>query len=138
MLPNLLLCAHIENFANFVFCLISGALKDLLDDYTVSFILAGIPPIFGAFFMCFIHRIKTEEVQQQNSPVHLESSTSKTMIASATVTTNLSTNMEEKAQESESLLVKNGKFVNNSLLLLFLEILLSLFAFYWKMSPIEL
>jgi len=87
---------------------LAGALKDLLDDYTVSFILAGIPPIFGAFFMCFIHRIKTEEVQQQNSPVHLESSTSKTMIASATVTTNLSTNMEEKAQESESLLVKNG------------------------------
>ena len=86
----------------------------MLDDYTVSFILAGIPPIFGAFFMCFIHRIKTEEVQQQNSPVHLESSTSKTMIASATVTTNLSTNMEEKAQESESLLVKNGKFVNTT------------------------
>ena len=85
--------------------------------------------------MCFIHRIKTEEVQQQNSPVHLESSTSKTMIASATVTTNLSTNMEEKAQESESLLVKNGKFVNNYLLLQFLELLLSLAAVCWKISP---
>ena len=96
-----------------VFSVISGALKDLLQDYTVSFILAGIPPLFGAFFMCFIHRIKTDDEVQENNPVHLESNTSKKIIASATVTTNLSTNMEEKAQESESLLVKNGKFVNN-------------------------
>ena len=34
---------------------IAGLLKDKLGDYTVAFVLAGLPPIISAIFMSFMH-----------------------------------------------------------------------------------
>ena len=81
-------------------------------DYTVAFILAGIPPIFGAVFMFLIYKVKSHQgfSYDQASPVLLESSDQKveSLTGSVTVTTNLSV-MDDKTQETESLLIQNSK-----------------------------
>ena len=41
---------------------IVGLLKDKLGNYTVAFICAGIPPLIGALFMCFIYRVKKQKL----------------------------------------------------------------------------
>merc|ERR1712223_2240739 len=96
--------------------LIAGYLYDTLGkDYTVAFIVAGIPPIMGALFMCLIYRMKAPE---NNSATPCEaniealgknelkiSETSPTLMQSLTATSALSA---ENALETESLLVKNG------------------------------
>ena len=81
-------------------------------DYTVAFILAGIPPIFGAVFMFLIYKVKSHQgfSYDQASPVLLESSDQKveSLTGSVTVTTNLSV-MDDKTHETESLLIQNSK-----------------------------
>jgi len=96
--------------------LIAGYLYDTLgEDYTVAFIVAGIPPIIGALFMCLIYRMKAPE-NNTTTPceVNIEalgknelknSETSPSLMQSLTATTALSA---ETALETESLLVKNG------------------------------
>ena len=94
-----------------------GYLYDSLgNDYTVAFIVAGIPPILGAMLMCLIYRVKTPS--SNSSEVHnvetligknevkTTSETSHTLMQSLTATSALSA---ETALETESLLVKNGK-----------------------------
>merc|ERR1719219_1596426 len=39
--------------------LIAGCLYDYFKNYTVAFVVAGIPPIVGAGFMCLIYRMNT-------------------------------------------------------------------------------
>jgi len=96
--------------------LIAGYLYDSLgNDYTVAFIVAGIPPILGAMLMCLIYRVKTplsnsSEVQNVETligknEVKTTSETSHTLMQSLTATSALSA---ETALETESLLVKNG------------------------------
>jgi len=96
--------------------LIAGILYDTLDkDYTVAFIVAGIPPIIGAILMCLIYRMKAPENNSATPcEVNIEplgknelkiSETSPALMQSLTATTSLSA---ENALETESLLVKNG------------------------------
>jgi len=96
--------------------LIAGYLYDSLgNDYTVAFIVAGIPPILGAMLMCLIYRVKTplsnsSEVHNienliGKNEVKTTSETSHTLMQSLTATSALSA---ETALETESLLVKNG------------------------------
>jgi len=94
--------------------LIAGYLYDSLDkDYTVAFIVAGVPPIIGALFMCLIYKMKSPS-NPNGSEVNIEalgqnevktSETSPTLMQSLTATSALSA---ETALETESLLVKNG------------------------------
>jgi len=96
--------------------LIAGYLYDSLgNDYTVAFIVAGIPPILGAMLMCLIYRVKTPlsnssevhnvETLIGKNEVKTTSETSHTLMQSLTATSALSA---ETALETESLLVKNG------------------------------
>ena len=85
----------------------SGILFDQLGNYTLAFILAGIPPICGAFLMCFIYKIKSPERPQ---PSNLENATlpsGEALVPSQTATTVLS---EQLVVETESLLKPQGIF----------------------------
>ena len=92
------------------FFFISGYLKDHLKNYNVAFILAGIPPIVGAIFMCLIYKIKipTPNINDDTTtinPVLLESEQRvQSLTGSATETTNLSSMENDKNFETESLL----------------------------------
>ena len=93
-----------------IFFFISGYLKDHLKNYNVAFILAGIPPIVGAIFMCLIYKIKipTPNINDDTTtinPVLLESEQRvQSLTGSATETTNLSSMENDKNFETESLL----------------------------------
>lgn len=82
---------------------IAGILFDKLGNYTLAFILAGIPPIFGAFFMCLIYKVKSP-VSSPPAMTSLETpldSSGEALVASQTATTVLSAQLEV---ETESLL----------------------------------
>lgn len=97
-------------FLTFLIIFISGYLKDHLKNYNVAFILAGIPPIVGAIFMCLIYKIKipTPNINDDTTtinPVLLESEQRvQSLTGSATETTNLSSMENDKNFETESLL----------------------------------
>ena len=79
-----------------------------MGDYTLAFILAGIPPIFGATFMCLIYKIKSP-VSSPQAMSNLENpldSSGEALVASQTATTVLSAQLEV---ETESLLKPKGK-----------------------------
>ena len=79
-----------------------------MGDYTLAFILAGIPPIFGATFMCLIYKIKSP-VPSPQAMSNLENpldSSGEALVASQTATTVLSAQLEV---ETESLLKPKGK-----------------------------
>ena len=103
-----------------IFFFFLGYLYDTLGkDYTVAFIVAGIPPIMGALFMCLIYRMKAPENNTATpGEANIEalgknelkiSETSPTLMQSLTATSALSA---ENALETESLLVKNGNFTH--------------------------
>ena len=78
-----------------------------MGDYTLAFILAGIPPIFGATFMCLIYKIKspvpsTQAMSNLENPLD---SSGEALVASQTATTVLSAQLEV---ETESLLKPKG------------------------------
>ena len=77
----------------------------------MAFILAGIPPIVGAIFMCLIYKIKIPTPINDDttiSPVLLESEQRvQSLTGSATETTNLSSMENDKNFETESLLDNN-------------------------------
>ena len=78
-----------------------------MGDYTLAFILAGIPPIFGATFMCLIYKIKSP-VPSPQAMSNLENpldSSGEALVASQTATTVLSAQLEV---ETESLLKPKG------------------------------
>ena len=79
-----------------------------MKNYNVAFILAGIPPIVGAIFMCLIYKIKIPTPINDDttiSPVLLESEQRvQSLTGSATETTNLSSMENDKNFETESLL----------------------------------
>jgi len=82
---------------------IAGILFDQLGNYTLAFILAGIPPILGAFLMCLIYKIKSPEPERPQ-PSNLENATlpsGEALVPSQTATTVLS---EQLVVETESLL----------------------------------
>jgi len=37
--------------------LVAGVLYDRFENYTLAFVLAGVPPVVGAIFMCLIHKV---------------------------------------------------------------------------------
>ena len=84
----------------------------------MAFIVAGIPPIVGAGFMCLIYRMKNPSNRGTSSSddVNIEAlgknemkneTSAPTLMQSLTATSALSA---ETALETESLLVKNGKY----------------------------
>ncbi len=93
--------------------LMAGYFYDWLGNYTLAFIVAGIPPIFGACFMTLIYKVG-------NKPNHLdvtieqpedkaeEEEEGSTLMPSRTAISTLSTEPLENG-ESESLLVTNGE-----------------------------
>ena len=92
-----------KNFSPFF----AGILFDKLGNYTLAFILAGIPPIFGAFFMCLIYKVKSP-VSSPPAMTSLETpldSSGEALVASQTATTVLSAQLEV---ETESLLKPKG------------------------------
>ena len=95
--------------ANENFSVFSGILFDQLGNYTLAFILAGIPPILGAFLMCLIYKIKSPEPERPQ-PSNLENATlpsGEALVPSQTATTVLS---EQLVVETESLLKPQGNF----------------------------
>ena len=70
----------------------------------LAFILAGIPPIFGAFFMCLIYKVKGPALPDLEAETPPESG--EALVPSQTVTTTLSAQLEV---EKESLLNQKGK-----------------------------
>ena len=99
-----------KNLLAYFLTFFSGYLKDHLKNYNVAFILAGIPPIVGAIFMCLIYKIKipTPNINDDTTtinPVLLESEQRvQSLTGSATETTNLSSMENDKNFETESLL----------------------------------
>ena len=97
----------VYNFLSF-----AGILFDKLGNYTLAFILAGIPPIFGAFFMCLIYKVKSP-VSSPPAMTSLETpldSSGEALVASQTATTVLSAQLEV---ETESLLKPKGNANEN-------------------------
>ena len=94
------------------FSFFSGIFFDKLGNYTLAFILAGIPPIFGAFFMCLIYKVKSP-VSSPPAMTSLETpldSSGEALVASQTATTVLSAQLEV---ETESLLKPKGNANEN-------------------------
>jgi len=47
--------------------IMAGVLYDKFGDYTLAFLLAGVPPLVGALFMCLIHRVGNKNNETEES-----------------------------------------------------------------------
>ena len=54
---------------------VAGVLYDQFGNYTLAFILAGIPPIVGALLMCIIHKVGNSNSLDPSQEVSQVSST---------------------------------------------------------------
>ena len=54
--------------------IMAGVLYDKFRNYTLAFLLAGVPPLVGALFMCLIHRVgnKNNETEESIKSIHVD------------------------------------------------------------------
>lgn len=80
--------------------LVAGKLYDWLGNYTVAFIVAGIPPIVGAALMCLIYKVGNDQ------PLEIPVETNDKIQPSQTAISNLSA---DSIEETETLLDGGSK-----------------------------